>query len=100
MTNGEAVDRIVSHVAALAKEQGVRDLTVTTETDGTKTFRHKAVSVHLFESNRELHFRGPDSAPATRIVADAEGAERFSPALIGTGAQNIIALLQIRPFER
>jgi hypothetical protein len=94
MTNAEAVIQIVSRVGELAQEQGLRGLTVTTETDGTTTFARETISVHLFESGRELHVRGPSSARAAQIDADADSTGRLSSTSVSAGAERIVGLLR------
>jgi hypothetical protein len=96
MTNAEAVNRIVSRVRELADEQGLQGLKVTTETDGTTTFAHETISVHLFESARELHVRGPGSASAVQIDADADSTGQLSQTFVGSGAESILGLLHTR----
>jgi len=96
VTNAEAVILIVSRVRKLADEQGLGDLRVTTETDGTTTFAHEMISVHLFEAARELHVRGPGSARATQIDADANSSGQLSQTFVGSGAERILGLLDTR----
>jgi hypothetical protein len=93
MTNAAAVLGIVSRVEELARRQGLRGLKITTERDGTTTFQHETVSVHLFEANRELHVRGPASAPAAQIEADADSTGQLSEGSVGAGASTIVELL-------
>lgn len=94
MTNAEAVIRIVSRVSELADEQGLRGLKVSTETDGTTTFQHESISVHLFEADRELHVRGPGSGRAVQIVADADSTGQLSQTDAASGAKTIVNLLR------
>jgi hypothetical protein len=93
MTNAEAVLRIISRVGEIADEQGLRGLKVTTETDGTTTFARDAVSVHLFESKRELHVRGPGSERAAQIDTGAVSTGQLSQTSVCEGADTILGLL-------
>jgi hypothetical protein len=96
MTNAAAVTRIVSRVSEIAGECGLRGLEITTETDGTTTFQHETVNVHLFEADHELHVRGPDSAAAAQIDGGADATGHLSQAGAETGAERIVALLRPR----
>jgi hypothetical protein len=96
VTNAEAVVRIVSRVGELADEQGLQQLKVSTETDGTTTFQHGDISVHLFEADRELQVRGPGSARAAQIDPDADSTGQLKEAAVGGGAETIVAILRSR----
>jgi bifunctional ADP-heptose synthase (sugar kinase/adenylyltransferase) len=92
--NTEAVVRIASRVAELAREHGLDPLKVTRETDGTTTFAHESISVHLFETDRELYVRGPGSARAAQIDPDAESTGHLSQAAVGGAAETIVGFLR------
>ena len=96
MTNAQAVVRIVSRVAELGAQHQLPPVTVATETDGTTTFQLGAISVHLFESGRELNVRGPGSGRAVPIDPDNEAPGQLSEALVAEGAQTIIRLLRAK----
>jgi hypothetical protein len=96
MTNAAAVTRIVSRVSEIADERRLRGLEITTETDGTTTFQRETVNVHLFEADRELHVRGPDSAAAAQIDGGADATGYLSQAAAETGAERIFAFLRPR----
>jgi hypothetical protein len=94
VTNTVAVIQIASRVEELAGQEGLSGLKIRTETDGTTTFAHEAISVHLFEADRELHIRGPGSAAAVQIDAAADATGQLSQTFVGAGASTIVALLR------